>query len=85
MIAATLTMLFVFSGLFALAAIAGTWRSHGRAALAIGRALRTANDSREVAVTIRTVEVRATARLLRGEFRSAKVRPLPQAALPAAA
>ena len=89
MIAATLTMLFVFSGVFAIAAIVSSWRSHGAAALAIGRALRTASDSREVAVTIRTIQVRATARVLRPEFRpdirGAAPRPLPQAALPAAA
>ena len=89
MIAATLTMLFVFSGVFAIVAIAGSLRRHGDAALAIGRALRSPSNSREVVVTIRKIDVRATACVLRAEFRpdvrGGASRPLPQAALSAAA
>ena len=63
MIAATLTILFVFSGVFAIATIAGSVRRHGAAALAIGQALRTIGDSREVSVITRRIDVRATARV----------------------
>lgn len=83
MIAATLTMLFVFSGVFAIAVIAGSWRRHGAAALAIGRALRTVGDSREVKIVTRRIEVRTTARILRPDFRGSAARPA--CALPAAA
>lgn len=88
MIAATLTILFVFSGVFAIATIAGSVRRHGAAALAIGQTLRTIGDSREVSVITRRIDVRATARVLRPDFRSPDFRDSasrPQRALPAAA
>ena len=83
MITVLLTMLFVFSGVFALATIADSCRRYGAAALAIGREHRLVQPGREVRVTTRLIEVQAVATILRPDFRNG--RQSPSAALPVAA
>lgn len=85
MIAALLTALFIFSGVFAVLTIAGSWRQYGTAALAIRDRLRQTEASREVRITTRLIEVRPVATILRPDFGAASVRGSCQAALPVAA
>lgn len=88
MIAALLTMLFIFSGVFAVAVIAGSWRQHGAAAMAISRQRGQVNTSREVRITTRLIEVRPVATILRPDFRASNAPTSRQAqptALPVAA
>ncbi len=82
MTAILLTALFSISALFAFSAIAATWRRYGQSALALRSQLAACGEWREVTVRIDEITVRATATVLRPDFKRRLPRP---AVLPAAA
>lgn len=83
MTALLLSALFAASGLFALATMAGSLCRHGRAALALRQELTACNERRELRLRVTETTVRATATVLRPDFKAGR-RPWSRA-LPAAA
>ena len=82
MLAVLLTTLFTASALLAATTIAASFRRYGAQVLALRDEVRTADEWREVRVTIDEVTVHATATVL--PFKAARANPS-RSALPAAA
>lgn len=85
MTALLLTVLFVFSATFAIAAIMGTWRANAAAILSLRQQMRDCAEMRDFRYSLKTVEVRHFgAQIHRPAFRASR-RPLREEPLLAAA
>lgn len=86
MTAILITMLFSAAGVLAFATIRDSLLRYGKAALALREALRACEDTRELRITVRKLNIHPSgAVILRPDFKAREWSAAPARALPAAA